>query len=68
MSNHIYKSIELTGTSTVSIEDAVNSAIEKAAATVHNIRWFEILETRGTVNANQVAQWQVTFKLGFTLD
>ena len=68
MKDHVYKSIELTGTSTVSIEDAVNSAIEKASATIHNIRWFEILETRGTIEDKRVAQWQVTFKLGFTLD
>lgn len=68
MSNHVYKSIELTGSSTESIEDAVNTAIERASDTVRNISWFEVMETRGHVRDNQVAYWQVTIKVGFTLD
>lgn len=68
MSNHVYKKIELTGSSQTSIEDAVNNAIQKAAETIHNIRWFEVVETRGYVEDSKVAYWQVTIKLGFTLD
>lgn len=68
MNNHVYKKIELTGTSKTSIEDAVNTAITRAAKTMHNIHWFEVLETRGYVENGQVAYWQVTIKLGFTLD
>lgn len=68
MSNHVYKSIELTGSSTESIEHAVNTAIERASETVRNISWFEVIETRGHVRENKVAYWQVTLKVGFTLD
>lgn len=68
MSNHVYKSIELTGSSTESIEHAVNTAIERASDTVRNISWFEVIETRGHVRENKVAYWQVTIKVGFTLD
>ena len=68
MSDHIYKYLELTGSSTVSIEDAVSKAVARASETVRNIRWFIITETRGQVDAGKVAQWQVTLKLGFTLE
>ncbi len=68
MSNHVYKSIELTGSSTTSIEDAVSTAIERASDTVRNISWFEVIETRGHVSDGKVAYWQVTVKVGFTLD
>lgn len=68
MSNHVYKKIELTGSSDKSIEDAVNNALVKASETIRNIRWFEVVETRGYVEENSVAYWQVTIKLGFTLD
>ncbi len=68
MANHVYKSVEITGTSTTSMEDAVNAAIARAARTVHNLRWFEVSEVRGTIGAGQVEQWQVTLKIGFTLD
>lgn len=68
MSNHVYKSIELTGSSTTSIEDAVSTAIERASETVRNISWFEVVETRGHVREGKVAYWQVTVKVGFTLD
>ncbi len=68
MTDHTYKLIELTGTSTDSIEDAVNNAIEKASKTVHNLRWFEVTEMRGAIEKGAVAHWQVTMKLGFTLD
>jgi dodecin len=68
MSQHIYKTIELVGSSTVSVEDAVRTAIAKAAETIRNLRWFEVTETRGHIEAGQVAHWQVTLKIGFTLE
>ena len=68
MSNHVYKSIELTGSSPDSIEDAVTTAIARASDTVRNINWFEVVETRGHVREGKVAYWQVTIKVGFTLD
>ncbi len=68
MSGHVYKKIELTGTSKTSIEEAVSTAIEKAAKTLHNIHWFEVAETRGYVEDGKIAYWQVTLKLGFTLE
>jgi hypothetical protein len=68
MSNHVYKILELTGSSTTSIEDAVNGAIAKANDTVRNMQWFEIVETRGHIQDGKVAHWQVTMKVGFTLE
>ncbi len=68
MSNHVYKSIELTGSSSIGIEDAVNTAIARASDTMRNIQWFEVVETRGHVSDGKVAYWQVTVKIGFTLD
>ena len=68
MSDHVYKLIELTGTSPTSVEDAVNNAVARAAATVRNMRWFEVVETRGAINDGKVSQWQVTVKVGFTLE
>lgn len=68
MSDHVYKSIELTGSSNIGIEDAVNKAIAKASETVRNIQWFSVVETRGHVVAGKVAHWQVTVKIGFTLE
>ena len=68
MSEHVYKKIELTGSSTSSIEDAVQNALQRAAKTVHNLRWFEVVETRGDIKDGNVAHWQVTIKVGFSLD
>ena len=68
MSDHVYKSLELTGSSSVGIEDAVNRAIAKASETVRNIQWFKVVETRGHVVDGKVAHWQITVKLGFTLE
>lgn len=68
MANHVYKSLELTGSSSESIEDAVNTAIAKASESVRNIQWFNVVETRGHVRDGKVAYWQVTIKLGFTLE
>ena len=67
MPSHTYKKIELTGSSTVSIEDAIESAVAKAAETTHDMRWFEVVETRGHIDQGKVAHWQVTIKIGFTL-
>jgi flavin-binding protein dodecin len=66
--DHVYKLIELTGTSPKSIEDAVNNALARAAKTVRNMRWFEVTETRGTIDGGRAGQWQVTIKVGFTLE
>ena len=68
MSEHVYKKIELTGSSTSSIEEAVQNALQRAAKTVHNLRWFEVVDTRGDIEDGSVAHWQVTIKVGFTLD
>jgi flavin-binding protein dodecin len=68
MPDHVYKTIELVGSSTRGMEDAVQKAIAKAAETVRNIRWFEVLDTRGHIEQGRVAHWQVTLKLGFTLE
>ena len=68
MSDHVYKTIELVGSSANSMEEAVQTAISKAAVTVRNLRWFEVIETRGHIADGRVAHWQVTVKIGFTLD
>jgi flavin-binding protein dodecin len=68
MPDHVYKTIELVGTSTKGMEEAVQKAIAKAAETVRNLRWFEVMDTRGHVENGRVAHWQVTVKLGFTLE
>jgi dodecin len=68
MSEHIYKTIELVGSSTVGVEDAIRKAVAKAAETVRNLRWFEVTETRGHIEGGQVAHWQITLKIGFTLE
>lgn len=68
MSNHVYKMIELTGSSEKSIEDAIQNAVSKAAQSVRNMRWFQIIETRGHIDNGQIQHWQVTIKIGFTLE
>lgn len=68
MSNHVYKTLELTGSSPSGIEDAVNTALAKAAESVRNMQWFEVVETRGHIQDGKVAHWQVTLKVGFTLE
>jgi len=68
MTDHVYKHIQLTGTSSKSIEDAVSTALGRAAKTIHNMRWFEVVETRGQIDGGKVAQWQTTIRVGFTLD
>ena len=67
MSDHVYKIVELVGSSATSIEDAIQGAIARASSTVDNIRWFEVVETRGHVEGGKVDHYQVTLKVGFTL-
>ena len=68
MSDHVYKSIELTGSSSTTVEDAVQNAITKAGKTMRNMHWFQVMETRGHIADGKVAHWQVTLKIGFRLE
>ena len=68
MPDHVYKTVEITGSSTTTMEDAVRMAIARASKTLHNLRWFQVTEVRGHIEDGQVAHWQVTLKVGFTLD
>ncbi|MBK7250842.1 MAG: dodecin domain-containing protein [Gammaproteobacteria bacterium] len=64
----VYKTVHITGSSKISSEDAVRTAIQKAARTVHNLRWFRVTDTRGHIEGDRIAHWQVTIELGFTLE
>lgn len=68
MSDNVYKQIELTGSSKNGIEDAVNNAISKASETIRNLRWFKVVDTRGHIVDGEVEYWQVTVKVGFTME
>ena len=68
MSDHIYKVVEIVGSSSTSIEDAIQRAIARASQTIREIRWFEVMTTRGNVEGCKVAHYQVTLRIGFTLD
>lgn len=68
MTEHVYKSVELTGSSKISSDDAIKTAIERASKTIRDIRWFHVTELRGHVDGGKVAYWQVTLKIGFTLE
>ena len=68
MPNHVYKTIELTGSSISSSDDAVKSAITKAAKTVRGMRWFQVIDARGHIERDKIDHWQVTIKVGFTLE
>ena len=68
MSDHVYKIVELVGSSNDSIEDAIQIAIKRADATLRNLRWFEVIQTRGHVENGQVSHYQVVLKAGFTLE
>lgn len=68
MKDHVYKLVELTGTSTTSIEDAVEKAIQRAHKTVKNLSWFNVVETRGNIVKGKVQHWQVTVKVGFSVE
>lgn len=67
MSDHIYKIMELTGSSTTGMQDAIENAIARASKTVQDMRWFEVVETRGHIDQGKIGHWQVTIKVGFTL-
>jgi flavin-binding protein dodecin len=68
LSDHIYKIVQLAGSSTSSIEDAIQNAVSRASKNLKNLRWFEVLETRGQIQGGKVSHYQVTIKVGFTLD
>jgi len=68
MADHIYKKIELVGSSPKGIENAVKNAIARAKKTIRNMRWFEVTDTRGYLEDGKIAHWQVTLKVGFTLE
>lgn len=68
MKNHVYKRVELIGSSTKSVEDAVAVALKRASRTLRHLRWFEVVETRGEIDKGKVSHWQVTLKVGFTLE
>ncbi|MBA2492943.1 MAG: dodecin [Gammaproteobacteria bacterium] len=68
MSDHVYKVVELAGSSTTGSDDAVQNAISRAAKTIDNMDWFEVLETRGHLKDGRVEHWQVTVKVGFRLN
>lgn len=68
MSEHAYKVVELVGSSPKSIEGAIENAISRAGKTLKNLRWFEVLETRGHIEDGKVGHYQVTLKVGFTLE
>ena len=68
MEDHIYKVVELVGTSESSIEDAIQTAISRARATLRNLRWFEVVQPRGHIEDGKVRHYQVTLKVGFTME
>ncbi|PYJ17066.1 MAG: hypothetical protein DMF31_02575 [Verrucomicrobia bacterium] len=68
MPDHVYKKIEIVGSSTKGFEEAVQNALARAEKTIRNMRWFEVTETRGDIDEGKVRDWQVTLKIGFTLE
>ena len=66
--DHVYKTVELVGSSTTGTDDAIRNAIAKAGQSLRNLRWFQVIETRGHIEGSQVAHWQVTIKVAFTLE
>ena len=68
MKDPVYKIIEITGTSTTSIEDAVDKAISRAHRTVKKLSWFQVVEVRGSIDKGKIQHWQVTIKVGFSVD
>ena len=68
MSDHVYKIIELVGSSTVSTDDAIRNAVSRAGQSVRNLRWFHVTDTRGHLKDGEVEHFQVTIRVGFTLD
>jgi hypothetical protein len=68
MKTPVYKNIELTGTSSASIEDAIENAIKRAHETIKKLAWFQVIETRGNIDKGKVRHWQVTIKIGFAIE
>ena len=68
MDDHVYKKIEITGTSSISSDDAVKNAISRASESIQHIRWYEVVESRGAIKDGKIDRWQVTIKLGFTMN
>jgi dodecin len=68
MANHVYKKVELTGSSSDGMEAAIRNAVARAGRSVRNMRWFEVVEVRGQIEGSDVAHWQVTIKVGFTME
>ena len=68
MPHHVYKKIEIVGSSPNGFEEAVHNALVRTKKTVRNMRWFEVAETRGFIEEGKVGEWQVTLKIGFTLE
>lgn len=68
MTDNVYKQIELTGSSQVGIEDAISNAIAKSSETIRNLRWFKVIDTRGHIEDGNIQHWQVTIKVGFTME
>lgn len=66
--DHVYKQVELTGSSKVSIQDAIETAVARSSETIREMRWFQVTETRGHIEDGKVAHWQVTVKIGFRVD
>jgi len=68
MSEHVYKTVELVGSSTKGVEDAIQNAIGRAAKTIRNLNWFEVVETRGHIENGKIVHYQVVLKVGFRLE
>ena len=68
MAEHVYKKIEIVGSSPNGLEEAVRNALSRASKTIRNMRWFEVIDTRGYIDDGKIAHWQVTLKIGFTLE
>ena len=68
MAEHVYKKIEIVGSSPHGMEEAVRNALARASKTIRNMRWFEVIETRGYIDEGKIEHWQVTLKIGFTLE
>lgn len=68
MADHVYKMLELVGSSTTSMEHAIENAVQRASKTVRDMRWFEVVETRGHIKDGKIAHWQVKVAIGFTLE
>ena len=68
MSDHVYKVIQLVGSSTDGVDDAIKNAVSRASRTLKNLRWFRVLDTRGNIENGTVSHYQVTLEVGFTLE